>query len=523
MPLARRRPADAAAGAPGSGTAGTAPAKIPRPASTASASTSSSSRRSTPRSIPAPSAPAPLMMPSGADIPQQCTTVGAAVAESTSRRPACASASSTGLTRFRPLALGTLPASTAGSEGSSTCSSSRAPGTRAATPDRCAATPSASDSVRSRTAPGSASTGSWLRASSRAGRHRPRPADLQLQRALVAVGRLFQRIQVPGQQRLRAAHVPARAVGEAPAPGGHVHRQVDQQPRGPADHVRAHAAVRELDQAGQVRELIEDEPHGRERVGAGHGAHAGGRLRWPRVGGGSRGILHVNELSVRVGAVQLTCRYGIRQQSAPHHAPKWCGADAPRERAGRSPRGSGRPCPLAPQPRPGWPPARPGPSGLAPGPGGSDVHVLPPGGGKSDVSPAADVEASHPAGPQAHLAGCLAGQRKMPFLPLDSPAHQDDGANGGARGEEIAMMPTMIATAMEVPFASGRGRRVSPPALLRLPGTGGRAGRAGVRTGRDCADAPTDPYCWSEPYGSCHPGDPNLSCQQEAYPGWRTA
>ena len=201
-----------------------------------------------------------------------------------------------------------------------------------------------------------------------AGRHRPRPADLQLQRALVAVGRLFQRIQVPGQQRLRAAHVPARAVGEAPAPGGHVHRQVDQQPRGPADHVRAHAAVRELDQAGQVRELIEDEPHGRERVGAGHGAHAGGRLRWPRVGGGSRGILHVNELSVRVGAVQLTCRYGIRRQSAPHHAPKWCGADAPRERARRSPRGSGRPCLLAPSPgpagpRPGrappaWPPAR---------------------------------------------------------------------------------------------------------------------------------------------------------------------
>ena len=107
------------------------------------------------------------MMPRGADIPQQCTTVGAAVAESTSRRPACASASSTGRTRFSPLALGTPPASTVGSEGSSTCSSSRAPGTRAATADTCAATPSASDSVRSRTAPGSASTGSWLRASSR--------------------------------------------------------------------------------------------------------------------------------------------------------------------------------------------------------------------------------------------------------------------------------------------------------------------------------------------------------------------
>ena len=36
----------------------------------------------------------------------------------------------------------------------------------------------------------------------------------------------------------------------------------------------------------QVRQLIEDEPHGLERVGAGHGADAGGALRGPGISGG---------------------------------------------------------------------------------------------------------------------------------------------------------------------------------------------------------------------------------------------
>ena len=69
-------------------------------------------------------------------------------------------------TRFRPLALGTVPASTAGSPGSSSCRMSCAPGTRARTSATWAAIPSASEAVRSLVAPRSASAGSWLWASS---------------------------------------------------------------------------------------------------------------------------------------------------------------------------------------------------------------------------------------------------------------------------------------------------------------------------------------------------------------------
>ena len=74
-----------------------------------------------------------------------------------------------------PLAVGTRPASAAGSDGSSTCTISVAPGTRLRTSAACAARPSASDSVRSATAPGSASAGlaEWLSSSAAASVHGP--------------------------------------------------------------------------------------------------------------------------------------------------------------------------------------------------------------------------------------------------------------------------------------------------------------------------------------------------------------
>ena len=160
----------------------------------------------------------------------------------------------------------------------------RGPGSR--TSATWAATPSASEAVRSATAPGSASAGSWLRASSIGGRQRPRPADLDLQCAPVAVGDLLQRVQVAGQQGLGPAQVAAGPVGEPPALGGELDGQLDQQRRGPAGQVGAGAAAGQFGQVREVGQLIEDQPDRLGGVGAGHRADTGRALRRPRVGGG---------------------------------------------------------------------------------------------------------------------------------------------------------------------------------------------------------------------------------------------
>ncbi len=68
--------------------------------------------------------------------------------------------------RDSPLAVGTSPLATAARAGSSSWTSNWAPGTRLATSATCAAAPSAREPARSATAPGSASTGLSVRASS---------------------------------------------------------------------------------------------------------------------------------------------------------------------------------------------------------------------------------------------------------------------------------------------------------------------------------------------------------------------
>src|SRR3954451_18600005 len=64
----------------------------------------------------------------GGRAAQQCTTVGAAVVSRL--RSSTAPGPSTDRCLLHPDAVGTAPASTAGSPGSSTCSTSSAPGTR---------------------------------------------------------------------------------------------------------------------------------------------------------------------------------------------------------------------------------------------------------------------------------------------------------------------------------------------------------------------------------------------------------
>ena len=75
----------------------------------------------------------------------------------TSRSAVVAVSGSTAGSMANPLSVGTRPARTAGSHGSSSCRITDAPGTRARTSATCPVTPSASEAVRSRTAPASRS------------------------------------------------------------------------------------------------------------------------------------------------------------------------------------------------------------------------------------------------------------------------------------------------------------------------------------------------------------------------------
>src|SRR5580700_10902619 len=68
--------------------------------------------------------------------------------------------------------------------------------------------------------------------------------------------------------------------------------------------------------------------------------------------------------------------------------------------------------------------------------GGLDEHVFP-AGPQRGVSALADPEARDPAGPLGQLAWRpVAGQRKIPFLPADTPANQGESSSDGAGDED---------------------------------------------------------------------------------------
>ena len=177
-------------------------------------------------------------MPNGTAGPQQCTRGKAPAAWITAASLASASACSGTGRRFSPLAVGTPPASTLGRAGSSSCSSTCAPGTRLRTSPTWPRTlPRATGKVGHRAGVGE--RGILAAGQLDRGRQRPRPAHCDLQRAPVAVGGLLQRVEIGGQQATRPAQVAARAGGEPPAGGGGLHRQVDQQRGGAAGQAGA--------------------------------------------------------------------------------------------------------------------------------------------------------------------------------------------------------------------------------------------------------------------------------------------
>ena len=106
------------------------------------------------------------MIPNGTAVEQLCTTVYFPVPAITWASRSRSVSASTGAIRDSPLAVGTSPPATADRAGSSSWTMSWALGTRLAISATWAAAPSASEAVRSATAPGSAMATLSVRGSS---------------------------------------------------------------------------------------------------------------------------------------------------------------------------------------------------------------------------------------------------------------------------------------------------------------------------------------------------------------------
>ena len=255
---------------------------MPSPASTASPKASSSVRRSRPRSKETRERPAPRYACKrnfrGAAVhhSRRCRRRRAqrgGCRPRSSRRPAPS--------RCRPLAVGTEPASTPGRAGSSSWSRSSRRAAGARTAATCAARPSASELVRSATAPGSASAGSMLRVSSSdaASVHGPQTWILKVRRS-----RLRPPPSRPGRRRCSSAARPESRPGLAPSrqpPAVVCTGRSTSRPAVRPIRSAPGPAGRKLGQVRQVRQLAEYDRDRLARVGARHRAHAGSTGRWP--------------------------------------------------------------------------------------------------------------------------------------------------------------------------------------------------------------------------------------------------
>lgn len=112
---------------------------------------------------------------------------------------------------------------------------------------------------------------------------RPGAGELDLQQTGVSVEDLFHRVQVGGEHRPGAVHVPARPLRDPPAARpGEFHRKVDEQRGGPTGDVRPRAASRKFRQVRQVRQLTGDDPCRLQRVLPRHRPDPGRGPRCPR-------------------------------------------------------------------------------------------------------------------------------------------------------------------------------------------------------------------------------------------------
>ncbi len=107
-------------------------------------------------------------------------------------------------------------------------------------------------------------------------RERPRPGDLHLERALVALRQLLRDVEVLSQQRAGAALVDAGRVGEPPPGRLQVEAELAHQRHRPAGHPGDRPARRQLGQVREVGQLAEHDPHRLHEVLPRHRAEAGG-------------------------------------------------------------------------------------------------------------------------------------------------------------------------------------------------------------------------------------------------------
>ena len=176
-----------------------------------------------------------------------------------------------------------MPSATAGRAGSSNWTTSRAPGTRLATSAAKAATPSASEAVRSATAPGSAMATFIVRGNSSvaASVHGPHSWIFTGPRKPSSTCSRTSR-SAESMDLARARSRPGRSAS-APAVRGDLDRDVDQQRRGPASQVRSRATIGQLGKVREVGKFPDDDTHRLGRIGAGHRADPGGASGRPRV------------------------------------------------------------------------------------------------------------------------------------------------------------------------------------------------------------------------------------------------
>ena len=194
----------------------------------------------------------------------ECThgSAPAPVIASSTQPSACeASGGCTVRCRPKPDAVGTAPASTAVSAGSSTWTTSRCPRRQPAAQVGDVDGEPLGQRLR-QLAPG-AEVGEHLVAARPLDgrRQRPRSGDLDLERAVVPLRLLLQPVEVLGEQAAGPAVVDAGCVGEPPAGRLQVGAELGHHGERAAGHGRGSAATGHLGQVGQVGQLAEDEPH----------------------------------------------------------------------------------------------------------------------------------------------------------------------------------------------------------------------------------------------------------------------
>ena len=237
-----------------------------------------------------PRAPAPRTSAIGKPGAHECTrgtAPASVIAAKTASRASEASGGCTTRCRPKPDAVGICPASTAGSAGSSTCtSSSDAPGSRRRRSATWSSRPSASAWARSRRAPWSERTLS-PRGFSTVADSVHGPATCTLNGPGPALGLLLDGVEVLGEQRPGPAVVDPRGVGEPPAGRLEVGAEPGGQGQPAAGHRGRRTATGQLGQVREVRQLAEHHAHRlgvvervvglrAQRLPAGHRPDAGG-------------------------------------------------------------------------------------------------------------------------------------------------------------------------------------------------------------------------------------------------------